>query len=133
MLYFSIAIRDCWASTVQNIRDADGNSVDDDSGATDFDATGANINGASSAHKTVKFYQNMCPVYAWANPIYGTSGNNPGEITPVGVTSSTEVSLRQFAFNDGLGTFSLGFFYHCQVIKISHLLCFELNVQSSSF
>ena len=57
----------------------------------------------------LKFYQNMCPVYAWANPIYGTSGNNPGEITPVGVTSSTEVSLRQFAFNDGLGTFSLVF------------------------
>ena len=130
LFLLSIAIRDCWASTVQNIRDSPIDGTDDDSGGVDFDINGATVNGVAQVHKTVKFYEAMCPKFGWAAPIYGTSGNNAGEVTPVGVDTNLEVTLRQFAFNDGTGTLTSGFFYHCQV-SIFILVPLKFNVGSS--
>ena len=50
----------------------------------DFDVTGQTINGAALVHETIKFYDDLCPNYAWVAPTYGISGNNAGEVTPVG-------------------------------------------------
>ena len=46
--------------------------------------TGQTINGAALVHETIKFYDDLCPNYAWVAPTYGISGNNAGEVTPVG-------------------------------------------------
>jgi len=96
---YNIAIKDCWASTVEN-EHADGE------GAIDFDPTGANIGGVVNAHKTVKFLKDQCPVFSWVK----------SSLTGSTVFSNLETSLRQFAFNDGDSTtFSNGFFYHCEI------------------
>lgn len=104
---YNVAIKDCWASTVQNIRDAvpvggAADNVDDDSGFLDFDATGTNVNGAAAAHETVKFYDDMCPKYNWVTSFADHSA----------ITQSLSIELRQFMFNAAA---SGAFFYHCEL------------------
>jgi len=103
---YNIAIKDCWASTVENVHA----NVE---GAIDFDSMGANIGGVATAHKTVKFLKDQCPVFSWVK----------SSLTGSTVFSNLETSLRQFAFNDGDSTtFSNGFFYHCEVSQINFKL-----------
>jgi len=98
MKLFSVAIKDCWASTVENIRDADSDNADDDTGGVTFDVTGG---GA----QTVKFYETMCPKYNWVTS-FGDHST---------ILANTEIELRQFMFNgDGGGEF----FYHCEVYQL---------------
>jgi len=95
---YNIAIKDCWASTVSNVQDAS----DLDNGAIDFDATGVNIGGVASAHETVKFLEDQCPMYSWVT----------GVTTDAATNKNLEIELRQFAFN---GALTSGFYYHCEV------------------
>ena len=59
----------------------------------------------------MKFYNEMCPVYPWVGPVYGSIS---GTINPESAENSGEVTLRQFAFADSTDSFG-GFFYHCEV------------------
>merc|ERR1712159_770412 len=63
---YNVALKDCWASSVENIRDVGTDGTDDDQGEIEWDATGAAVNnGVATAHETVKFYEGMCPKYNW--------------------------------------------------------------------
>jgi len=101
-----VAIRDCWASTVENIRDGNTDTIDDDSGAIEFDQTGAAVNnGVATTHETVKFYEAMCPKYNWVTSFADHSV----------IDLNTAIELRQFMFS---GAASGEFFYHCEVMNI---------------
>ena len=91
---FSVAIKDCWASTVENIRDANNNKVDDDTGGITFDKTG------NSVFETVKFYEAMCPKYSWVKSFADHAT----------IVSNTAIEIRQFMFNG-----AAKFYYHCEV------------------
>jgi len=97
---YEVAIKDCWASTIENRL-----AANTDTGAVLFDAAGTNGDGANTAHKTVKFWEGQCPKYNWVGPdLAGNTAN-----------SNTEVTLKQFAFNDNSGTLTNDFYYHCEV------------------
>ena len=103
----SVAIRDCWASTVENIRDSNpADAADDDSGEIEWDNTGAAVNnGDPTPHETVKFYEAMCPKYNWVTSFADHST----------IDLNTAIELRQFMFN---GATSGQFFYHCEVMNM---------------
>jgi hypothetical protein len=111
-LYFpSLAIRKCWASTVETIRDTDNDKNDDDSGRLE---TRPNSD-------VLLFYDNFCPLYSWVSAggaaTDGSYGNVPtgaSGANPLG-DKNLAVTLRQFAFNDDADGQSAGFFYHCEV------------------
>ena len=97
--FFSVAIKDCWASTVENIRDADGNNADDDTGGLTFNVAGG---GA----QTVRFYEAMCPKYNWVVSSFDDHTQ---------VVANPAIILQQFMFNGDSGG---EFFYHCEVYKL---------------
>ena len=108
----SLAIRKCWASTVESIRDTDNDKNDDDSGMLE----GAPISDF------LLFYDDFCPLFSWVAAggaaTDGSYGNvataDAGNTNPLG-DKNLAVSLRQFAFNDDAAGQSAGFFYHCEV------------------
>ena len=106
---FSVAIKGCWASTVENER------TGGDTGGIDFDAAGATINGNAAPHETVKFYDDMCPAFNWVSSFADHNA----------IQSNTEISLRQFDFN---GATSGEFFYHCEVFSTIKCLFSSKNI-----
>jgi len=58
-------MKHCWASTVENIRDASEDGVDDDIGKIEYDINGQTVNGVPAVHATAVIYMFMCPVYNW--------------------------------------------------------------------
>jgi len=104
---YEVAIKNCWASTVENRV-----TGETDTGKVVFDATGADADGpgaGTDAHKTVRFWEAQCPKYNWVGPDLSTAHGT--------ATSNLEVTLKQFAFNDNAGTLTNEFFYHCEVNK----------------
>ena len=105
--YFSVAIEDCWASTVENR--ATGTV---DTGVIHFDGPGSNgVPGEVPpvAHETVKFWDRQCPTFNWVSPLFTDSRSG-----------NTEINMRQFAFNDNAGSFTNNFYYHCIVCFINN-------------
>ena len=97
-------MRNCWASTTENLRDDDADGFDDDSGKVYSDSVDESV-------QTFRFFNDKCPLYSWIGPSYGY---NIGEINPQAAESSDYVTLRQFSFTSDLAT-STGLFYHCEV------------------
>ena len=87
---FSIAIKNCWGSTAEQV------AVD---GEVGFDATGG------GTYETVKFLESQCPKFSWVS----------NAVQAEDAYSNLEIELYQFAFNDNSGAFTNSFFYHCEV------------------
>ena len=85
-ILLSIAIKDCWGSTTDQVA----------------------ADGSAAVYDSVKFLENQCPKYSWVD-------NTANALTDF---SNLEIELFQFAFNDGTGTLTNDFFYHCEVKRV---------------